>query len=67
MMISKIFNRVNSNFRSYKISYTMFLWGLSAALSILGNIYGMLFLALAFLPILVWRILYTNNREHTDL
>ena len=45
----------------------MFLWVLSAALSILGNIYGMLFLILAILPILAWVLLYTNNRENTDL
>ncbi|MCJ7691352.1 MAG: hypothetical protein MUO60_18840 [Clostridiaceae bacterium] len=47
------------------MSYTIFLWGLPAALSILGNIYGMLFLVLAILPILVLVILY--NRENTDL
>jgi hypothetical protein len=67
MRKNNFLNNVNSNFRSYKMSYTMFLWGLSAALSILGNIYGMLFLVLANLPILAWGILYTNNREDTEL
>jgi hypothetical protein len=45
----------------------MFLLGLSAALSILGNIYGMLFLVLALLPIIAWGILITNERKNTDL
>ncbi|MBK5241175.1 hypothetical protein [Clostridium sp.] len=45
----------------------MFLWGLSAALSILGNIYGMVFLVLAISPILVWVILSSINREDTEL
>ncbi|MEK6266790.1 MAG: hypothetical protein N2B06_18785 [Clostridium sp.] len=67
MRISKILNRVNRNFRSYKMSYTMFLFGLSATLSILGSIYGMLFLVLANIPILAWGILYTNNRQNTEL
>jgi hypothetical protein len=64
---NKLLSRVNYNFHIYKMSYTMFLLGLSAALSILGNIYGMLFLVLALLPVIAWVILNTNDRENTDL
>jgi hypothetical protein len=64
---NKLLSSVNHNFHIYKVSCTMFLLGLSAVLSILGNIYGMLFLVLALLPVLAWGILITNERKNTDL
>lgn len=67
MKKNKLLRSVNHNFHIYKMSYTMFLLGLAAALSILGNIYGMLFSVLALLPITAWGILNTNDRKNTDL
>ena len=45
----------------------MFLWGLSAALSILGNTFGMLYLVLAILPILALGLLSANDRKNINL
>lgn len=67
MKKDELLNIVSHNFRSYKLSYTMFPWGLLGVLSILGNKFGMLYLILAFLPILVWVILFINERNNTDL
>ena len=67
MRKSKLLNSISCNFRSYKISYTMFAWGLSGVLSILGNIFGTLYLVLSFLPVFVWGVLMTNDRKNTDL
>ena len=67
MKENKVFNIVNSNYRSYKLSYAMFLWGLSGVLSILGDKFGMFYLVLSFLPVLAWVILFTNDRNNTQL
>ncbi|MGH4117681.1 hypothetical protein [Clostridium sp.] len=63
----KFLNTISRDFHIYKMSFTMSLWGLSALLSILGNIFGILFLVLAFLPIFAWGILLTNERKDTFL
>jgi len=67
MKKNKFLKIISRNFHVYKMSYTMFLFGIWAVFSILGNIYGTLYLALGFLPILIWGILFTNDRENTDL
>lgn len=64
---NKFLNNVSHNFHIYKMSYTMFLLGLSAVLSILGNIFGVLFLIIAFLPVLAWGVLIADERKNTDL
>lgn len=67
MRKNKLLNSVSNNFHTYKISWTMGLLSLSAELSLLGNAYGMVYLVLAFLPILAWGILLTNDRQNNDL
>ncbi|MBU3146168.1 hypothetical protein [Clostridium sp. CF012] len=67
MKKDKFLNIVTRNFHIYKASCTIFLLGLSAVLGILGNIFGMLYLVLSFLPVLAWGILFSNERENTDL
>jgi len=64
---NKLLNKVCLNFRNYKLSYTIFLWGLSGVLYILGNKFGMLYLVLGFLPILTWAILFINERQIKNL
>jgi len=67
MKTKKFLNIITRNFHIYKMSCTIFLFSIWALLSILGNIFGMVYLVLAFLPALVWGILFTNDRENTDL
>jgi hypothetical protein len=63
----KSLNLISSNYHNYKVSCTMFLLGISAALGILGNEFGMIYLVFSFLPVLVWGILQTNENKNTDL
>ncbi|MBU3111200.1 hypothetical protein [Clostridium lacusfryxellense] len=67
MKKNKFLNRLSSNFHTYKVSYTMVLLVLSAELGIVGNKFGTLYLILSFLPILVWGLLLSNDRNNTDL
>jgi hypothetical protein len=67
MKKNKLLNSVSNNFHSYKISWTMGLLSLSAEFSLLGNVYGMVYSVLAFLPIFAWGILLTNENKNTDL
>ncbi|MGV8983184.1 hypothetical protein [Clostridium sp.] len=67
MKNNKILKFTRDNFHIHKSSCTMFLLGLSAVLSILGNTFGMIYLLLALLPIFVLGILLTNERKNTDL
>lgn len=45
----------------------MFLWALSAVLSILANKFGTLYLVLGILPIFAFSVLFTNERKNTYL
>ncbi|MBU3191790.1 hypothetical protein K9O30_20010 [Clostridium bowmanii] len=67
MKSNKFLKFTRDNFHIYKNSCTMFLWVLSAILNILGNTFGMIYLVLAFLPIVALAILLTNERKNTDL
>ncbi len=63
----KLLNIVTHNFHIYKGSFTIFLWSLSTILSILGNIFGPLYLVIAILPVFALGILLINDRKNTDL
>ena len=67
MKKTNLSKKLSSNFRSYKLSYTILLWGLSGLLSILGNKFGMVYLVLSLLPILIWGILVFNERKDNSL
>ena len=62
----KLLNGISRNFHSYKVSYTMILLALSAELGIVGNKFGTIYLLLSFLPVLIWGILMTNERQKYD-
>lgn len=64
---NKCINILSYSFNSYKLSWTMFLLGLSGVLYLLGNKFGMIYLVLAFLPVLAWVILLINERNSTHL
>ncbi|MBZ9684863.1 hypothetical protein G9F72_000530 [Clostridium estertheticum] len=67
MKKDKFLNIVTRNFHIYKNSCTMFLWALSAVLSILANKFGTLYLVLGILPIFAFSVLFTNERKNTYL
>lgn len=60
-------NKIILNFHVYKLSYTMFLWGLSAAFTIVATLFGTLYLILSILPIIAYVLLLTNDRKNTNL
>ncbi|MBU3213518.1 hypothetical protein LL033_12020 [Clostridium estertheticum] len=66
MKKNKLLSIVIHNFHDYKMSCTMLFLGLSAGFGILGNKFGMLYLILSFLPVLVWSLLWFNERKTTD-
>lgn len=45
----------------------MFLFIVSAGISVYGNKFGMIYLVFSILPVLVWGILQTNENKNTDL
>ena len=63
MKKNKLLNSVSRNFHIYKNSCTMLFLGLSAGLGILGNEFGMVYLVLSFLPVLVWSLLWFNEKK----
>jgi hypothetical protein len=63
----KLYENISRIFHIYQTSCTVFLFSLYSLLSILGNIYGMLYLVLALLPIFAWGILLNNERKDTFL
>lgn len=67
MKKNKFLKSIIRNFHTYKVSYTMVLLALSAELGIIGNKFGTLYLVISFLPILVWGILVSNDRNNTNL
>ena len=67
MKENKFFNNINHNFHIYKTSCTMFLWGFSGVLGVLGNKFGTLYLLLSSLPIIVLVVLTTADRKDTSL
>lgn len=62
-----MFKKVILNFHVYKLSYTMFLWGLSAVLTIVGTLFGTLYLILSILPIIAYVLLLANDRKNNSL
>lgn len=66
MKKNKLIKMVTQNFHIYKNSCTMLFLGLSVGLTILGNKFGMLYLILSLLPVVVWGILWINDRKTTD-
>ena len=66
MKKNKLIRIVRHNFHDYKMSWTMLLLGLSAGFGILGNKFGMVYLIISFLPVLIWSLLWFNERKTTD-
>lgn len=66
MKKNKVLTIISRNFHIYKNSFTILFLGLSAGLGILGNEFGMVYLVLSFLPVLVWSQLWFNERKTTD-
>ena len=62
MKKSKFMNIISQDFHIYKSNFTVFLFTLWGALSILGNICGTFYLVLTFLPVLVWGMLFINDK-----
>lgn len=61
MKKNKLLSVVTRNFHIYKNSCTMLFGGLSVGLGILGNEFGMVYLILSFLPVLIWSLLWFND------